>query len=82
MKKVPQKNANLNKPCSVPVILSFNLACVHKFKPNLALPGTTKAMQDKDMLLPQIIKKILSHFCENFLSSGKDIGWRQAASQI
>ena len=67
-------------PLSIPRILSFHLAYVDKFECNLALPSATKPVQEKGMLRPQIIKKILSHLCENIFSSGKDIGLRQAAS--
>ena len=59
--------------------MSFNLARIDKFERNLALPGTTEPVQDKNMLLPQIIEKILSHLREDILSSGKDIGRRRAA---
>ena len=65
----------------IPRILSFNLTGIDKFERNLALPGTAEPVQDKNMLLPEIIKKILSHLCENFLSSGKDMGRRRAASR-
>ena len=67
--------------CGIPRTLSFNLACVDKFECNLALPGTAEPIQDKDVLLPQIIKKILPHFCENVLSSGEDMGQGWAASR-
>ena len=59
--------------------VGFKLACLNKFERNLALPGTTESIQDKDVLLPQIIKKICSHFRENVLASGKNRGWRRAA---
>ena len=67
---------------SIPRILSFNLACVDKFECNLALPGTTEPVKDKDMLLSQIIKKIFSHLCENIMSSGKDMGRSRAAPRV
>ena len=63
-------------------MLSFNLACVDKFERNLTLPGSTEPVQDKDVLLPQIIKKIFSHFCENVLSPGKDIRRRRAVFRV
>ena len=59
--------------------MSFNLARIDKFERNLALPGTTEPVQDEDMLRPQIMEKILSHFHEDILSSGKDMGRRRAA---
>ena len=57
----------------------FNLACVNKFERSLALPGTAESVQDKDVSLPQIIKKVFSHFEENVLSSSKESGRRRAA---
>ena len=63
----------------IPRIPVFNLACVNKFERSLALPGTAESVQNKDVLLPQIIKKILPHFGENVLASGKARGWRRAA---
>src|SRR5882672_2400813 len=69
----------IGKFYGIPRILVFNLACVNKFERSLALPGTAESEQDKDMLLPQIIKKIFSHFDENVLSSSKESGRRRAA---
>ena len=64
------------------MILQFGLACVYKFEHNLALASTAEPVQDKAMLQPQIFEKILSHFREDVLSSGKDIGRRRAASWV
>ena len=66
----------------IPRIRSFNLTGIDKFERNLALPGTAEPVQDKNMLLPEIIKKILSHFCENVQSSRKGIRRRRAASRV
>src|SRR5882724_7522123 len=69
----------IGKLWAIPRILVFSLACINKFERSLALPGTTESIQDKDVSLPQIIKKVFSHFDENVLSSGKEIGRRRAA---
>src|SRR5882724_6624692 len=70
------------KLCAIPRILNFNLALVDKFERNLALPATANSVQDKDVLLPQIIKEVFSHFREYVLSSGEDIGWRRTTFQV
>ena len=57
----------------IPVI-SFGV--VQEFECKLALSRTSKAMQDKDMLIIMTIVKILAHFIKNFLSSCKEFHWK------
>jgi len=53
-----------------------------KFEHSLALSCTAGSVQDKDMLLPQIIKKIFFYFGEKVLSSGKESGRSRAAFRV
>ena len=76
------QRCKLKKVCGIPRILRVNLACVDKFEHNLALPGTTEPIQDKDVLHPKMMEKILSHCREDVLLSGKDIGWRGTDSSV
>jgi hypothetical protein len=48
------------------------LANLHKFEGNLALPTSTKAMQDKDMAF-RILQELCLHLVKNLSSANE--GW-------
>jgi hypothetical protein len=56
----------------IPLCSCVKLTFFNELECNLALASTTKAIQNKDMTLPQIFGKICTHLRENVMPSSEN----------